>query len=125
MTIGCWSDPNNAPHHMPNLVIPYSEESSRENWHEAEHDIGSPAGGAISTADELVRFADCIRSEKLISSITFERLIRPNARSPAEFRYASWGYVIGAHSSDTKPQCVCDTIHTEYLRTTQARYLGG
>src|SRR5262249_46203982 len=47
------SDPNNIPGPRPHLVVPYTHMSPNgpsPDWHEAEHDVGSPAGGAISTA---------------------------------------------------------------------------
>jgi len=85
------SDPNNVPHAMPTLVTPYSKKLSEhggtQKWDEAERDIGSPAGGAVSTAEDLVRFADCLRNGRLITKATFDILITPNAHSPAELPY--------------------------------------
>lgn len=84
------SDPNNVPRPFPALVTPYtrmSELGPAGAWHEAQHDIGSPAGGAISTADDLVRFADSLRNGKLLSKTTFESFTRPSSRSPPGFRY--------------------------------------
>jgi hypothetical protein len=85
------SDPNNVPHAMPALDTPYSKGPTKDSaiydWHEAEHDIGSPAGGTVSTADDLVQFADCLRNGRLVSKATFEVLIKPNAHSPAEYPY--------------------------------------
>jgi CubicO group peptidase (beta-lactamase class C family) len=92
------SDPNNAPHAMPALVTPYSKKPSKDgatqDWNEAEHDIGSPAGGAVSTAEDLVRFADALRNGKLMSKATLGVLTTPNAHSPAEFQYGD-AFVVG------------------------------
>ena len=87
------SDPNNIPRALAKLVTPYTkltETGESPDWHEAEHDIGSPAGGAISTADDLVRFADALRSAKLVSKTTFEAMIKPHGTTPwgAQYGYA-------------------------------------
>lgn len=84
------SDPNNIPHLTPTLVIPYTKmaslgpsgEGAPHEWHEAERDIGNPAGGAISTAGDLIRFAEALRSGKLISPATFSVLTSPHPGSP-------------------------------------------
>jgi CubicO group peptidase (beta-lactamase class C family) len=85
------SDPNNIPHTTARMVTPYtkfSEGGPSPDWHEAEHDIGSPAGGAISTTDDLVRFADALRNGKLVSTATFEEMTKPHGSALA----AKYGY---------------------------------
>jgi CubicO group peptidase (beta-lactamase class C family) len=85
------SDPNNIPHTTARMVTPYtkfSESGPSPDWHEAEHDIGSPAGGAISTANDLVRFADALRNGKLVSNATFEEMTKPHGSALA----AKYGY---------------------------------
>jgi CubicO group peptidase (beta-lactamase class C family) len=85
------SDPNNIPHTTARMVTPYTKFSERgpsPDWHEAEHDIGSPAGGAISTANDLVRFADALRNGKLVSNATFEEMTKPHGSALA----AKYGY---------------------------------
>jgi CubicO group peptidase (beta-lactamase class C family) len=86
------SDPNNIPHTTAGMVTPYTKLSERgpsPDWHEAEHDIGSPAGGAISSADDLVRFADALRNGKLVSKATFEEMIKPHGSAlTAKYGYA-------------------------------------
>jgi CubicO group peptidase (beta-lactamase class C family) len=79
------SDPNNIPGPRPHLVVPYTHMSPggpSPEWHEAEHDVGSPAGGAISTAADLIRFAEALRSGKLVSRATFEKMISPHGKTP-------------------------------------------
>jgi CubicO group peptidase (beta-lactamase class C family) len=91
------SDPNNIPAQHPHLVVPYtrmSRDGADADWHEAEHDIGSPAGGAISTVADLVRFADALRNGKLVSKSTFEKMVQPHAKTPR----GSYGYAMQVES---------------------------
>jgi CubicO group peptidase (beta-lactamase class C family) len=89
------SDPNNIPHRPNSLVVPYTrtrlDGSPLPDWREAERDIGSPAGGAISTARDLARFADALRSGKLFSRETFDRMAanhQPGGRPGEGYGYA-------------------------------------
>jgi CubicO group peptidase (beta-lactamase class C family) len=85
------SDPNNVPRVHPNLVTPYSKTPPTDNgdqeWVEAERDSGSPAGGAIITAADLIRFADRLRNGHLITKETLDILTRRNPLSPDEGPY--------------------------------------
>src|SRR5215471_6594491 len=84
------SDPNNIPGPRPHLVVPYthmSRQGQTPDWHEAERDIGSPAGGAISTAADLVRFADALRKGKLVSKATFAKMVKEHGKSPGRGIY--------------------------------------
>jgi len=87
------SDPNNIPRPDPRLVVPYTNRSpdgTPGGWREAPRDIGSPAGGAISTAEDLVRFADALRGGRLVSRETFRTMTRPHrtGRGSQTYGYA-------------------------------------
>jgi CubicO group peptidase (beta-lactamase class C family) len=84
------SNPNNVPYKGPQLVTPYTKvtkQGAPNTWHEAERDIGSPAGGAISTAEDLVRFASALRNGKLESEATFAQMVKPHATSFGDEKY--------------------------------------
>ncbi|HWR14024.1 MAG TPA: serine hydrolase domain-containing protein [Terriglobales bacterium] len=90
------SDPNNIPHRDPRMVTPYTKfgpTGPAKYWREAEADIGSPAGGAISTADDLVKFADALRTGKLVSRATFEELAKPRGGETTAFG-GKYGYAM-------------------------------
>jgi CubicO group peptidase (beta-lactamase class C family) len=92
------SDPNNIPGRRPHLVVPYthrSKDGPTPDWHEAEHDIGSPAGGAISTVADLVRFADALRNGKLVSKATFAKMTQEHGKTPG-----GGGYGYGMEITD-------------------------
>ena len=91
------SDPNNIPRRTDRLAIPYTRETPHGQtleWHEARIDVGSPAGGAISSAADLVRFADALRNGGLISRTLFEEMTRTQARSPKRGARYGYGFVI-------------------------------
>jgi CubicO group peptidase (beta-lactamase class C family) len=88
------SDPNNVPHADPRLVVPYTKQTPdgpAEDWREGPRDIGSPAGGAISTAEDLVRFADALRGGRLVSAATFRAMVTPHGTTP---RGGQYGYAM-------------------------------
>jgi CubicO group peptidase (beta-lactamase class C family) len=93
------SDPNNVPHVTANLVTPYTHMSERgapsAEWQEAEHDIGSPAGGAISTTHDLVRFAAALRDGRLEKPATFTAMTTPRHTFPTG---ESYGYAMEIHN---------------------------
>jgi CubicO group peptidase (beta-lactamase class C family) len=93
------SDPDNIPLVSDKLVVPYTKASPNgrfAEWHVAERSGGSPAGGAISTADDLVRFAEALRGGKLMSQATFAEMTKPHDNGGAGGTY---GYAIGIHST--------------------------
>ena len=97
------SDPNNVPHADPQLVVPYTKQTPTgpaATWREGPRDIGSPAGGAISTAEDLVRFADALRGGRLVSVGTFREMVAPHGTTP---RGGGYGYAmeIAAESGRT------------------------
>jgi CubicO group peptidase (beta-lactamase class C family) len=49
---------------------------------------GGPAGGGYSTAEDLVRFAEALRSGKLVSQESFELMTTPKA----EFNAPQYGF---------------------------------
>jgi CubicO group peptidase (beta-lactamase class C family) len=96
------SDPNNIPPRGGNLVTPYTKmtpQGPSDDWHEAEHDIGSPAGGAISTADDLVRFAHALRSGKLVSHATFEEMAEAHGTVPGGGKYGYAMEILDAYGN--------------------------
>lgn len=84
------SDPNNVPHLSDNLVFSYTHMTLSGRGLTAPADLGSPAGGAISTADDLVRFADALRGGKLVSLKTLREMSRNHDPVPggAQYGYA-------------------------------------
>jgi CubicO group peptidase (beta-lactamase class C family) len=86
------SDPNNIPHTSGKEVTRYtkmSEQGPTLDAHEAVgNDLGNPSGGAISTADDLIRFTDALRTGKLVSTAMFAELTRPHATTPWGGHYA-------------------------------------
>jgi D-alanyl-D-alanine carboxypeptidase len=84
------SDPNNRPHTSATLVTPYTKfgpQGPSADWVEAPADIGSPAGGAISTADDLVRFAAALRGGRLVKPSTFAEMTKPRQTVPTGDQY--------------------------------------
>jgi CubicO group peptidase (beta-lactamase class C family) len=70
------SDPNNIPA-ITNLVVPYTKEGpngARGDMHVAQADIGTPAGGAISSGRDLVRFARALNDGTLVSAQTLAEM---------------------------------------------------
>ena len=92
------SDPDNVPLVSDQLALPYTKSlphGRSAQWRVADRSGGSPAGGAISTADDLVRFAEALRGGKLMSPSTFAEMARPHDDGRAGGTY---GYAIGIHS---------------------------
>jgi CubicO group peptidase (beta-lactamase class C family) len=84
------SDPNNIPLRSARLVTPYTHQSASgpsATWQEAPRDIGSPAGGAVSTARDLLRFATALRSGKLVSPATLNEMLTAHGEVPGGGQY--------------------------------------
>ena len=93
------SDPDNIPLVSDKLVVPYTKalpHGRSAEWHVADRSGGSPAGGAISTAADLVRFSDSLRGGKLMSQSTFGEMTKPHDNGGAGGTY---GYAVGIHST--------------------------
>ncbi len=82
------SHANNIPQENPNFAKPYTRESEQgfvKDWQLAERDLGSPAGGMVSSAGDLVLFADALRSGSLLKVETFAEFSKP--RNPPANNY--------------------------------------
>jgi CubicO group peptidase (beta-lactamase class C family) len=80
-----------------NLAVGYEPEFADDGTKRFKNNIfmhvirGGPAGGGYSTAEDLVRFAESLKSGKLVSAATYELLTtpKPDVNSPA------YGYGFG------------------------------
>jgi CubicO group peptidase (beta-lactamase class C family) len=84
------SDPNNMPGRVGDLVTPYTRDATGKTT-VADADVGSPAGGEISSARDLMRFADALRSGRLVTQATFSAMRHP-LEKPAQ--NAHYGYAL-------------------------------
>ncbi|HSK10972.1 MAG TPA: serine hydrolase [Vicinamibacterales bacterium] len=84
------SHANNVPLKDPLMVVPYTKRSESGpllGWIQAQRDIGSPAGGAVSTAEDLLKFAEALRGGRLVSKATFEKMSRAHEKTPTGGAY--------------------------------------
>src|SRR5215207_4160321 len=83
-----------------NLAVCYQREFGDDGTKRFRNNIfmhvirGGPAGGGYSTAEDLVRFAESLKSGKLVSAATYELLTtpKPDVNSP------EYGYGFGVNS---------------------------
>ena len=84
---------------LPNLAMGYEkvQEEGKAFWRKtafAGKINGSPSGGGFSTVDDLLKFAEALRSDLLISSESKELLMSVKARSSSmDYGY---GFIIGS-----------------------------
>ena len=85
-----------------NLAVGYQREYADDGTKRYKNNIfmhvirGGPAGGGYSTAEDLVRFAESLKSGKLVSAATFELMTspKPDVNSP---NYG-YGFDLGAQA---------------------------
>ena len=81
----------------PNLAVGYQKDFQEDGTKRFRNNIfmhvirGGPAGGGYSTAEDLVRFAEALKSGKLVSPTTFELLTTPKP----ELNSPQYGYGFG------------------------------
>jgi len=77
-----------------NLAVGYQREFNDDGTKRYKNNIfmhvirGGPAGGGYSTAEDLVRFAEALKSGKLVSAATYELLTTPKP----ELNSPNYGY---------------------------------
>lgn len=80
---------------VPNLAVGYSRKSGPEGKGYYENNVfkhvirGGPAGGGYSTVEDLLRFDQALRANKLVSEKSRERMWSPKPQSP------DYGYGFG------------------------------
>ena len=81
----------------PNLAVGYQKEFQADGTKRFRNNVfmhvirGGPAGGGYSTAEDLVRFAEALKSGKLVSSKTFDLMTTPKL----EVNSPQYGYGFG------------------------------
>lgn len=81
----------------PNLAVGYQSQYGEDGKKGFRNNVfmhvirGGPAGGGYSTAGDLLRFAEALRSGRLVSPATFELLTTPKP----ELKSPSYGYGFG------------------------------
>lgn len=94
------SDPNFVPAPDEGLATPYSHQAGADaangtstvtataSWRTVPRDLGSPAGGAVSSARDLMRFATALRDGTLLKPPSLAHLIQARGTTP-------WGTAYG------------------------------
>ena len=84
------SDADNLVRDDPKRGKTYTRKPGQE-WQERQaHGVGTPAGGAVTTGPDLVRFADALRTGKLMTKAAFANMTTRHANG--SFEGGDYGY---------------------------------
>jgi CubicO group peptidase (beta-lactamase class C family) len=72
-------------------------------WTAAWPDKGSPAGGAVSTVDDMSAFVEALRGDRLVRATTRETLLTPRVDMPTDGPPVHYAYGFGIVDVNGKP----------------------
>jgi CubicO group peptidase (beta-lactamase class C family) len=80
-------------HASPNTAMPLTRGTNGADWIEAEHGIkGSSAGGAYSNVEDILKFSDALKNDKIISQKSLVKMITPKNNAVKEAMDFEYGY---------------------------------